>query len=81
MKITIAAKPTCAAGRFQGAGKFMGRIDCQQRILLPLYRPDHTVEVDRHCNSLQAACIHMREQATSGHYRAPCFGIQTAVVS
>ena len=29
-----------------------------------------TIEVDRICYSLQHACIHMGEQAMSGHYRA-----------
>ena len=56
--------------RFQGAEKFIGRIDCQPQILLPVHRHDHTIEVDRLCYSLEAACIHMGGQATSGHYRA-----------
>eukprot|EP00439_Symbiodinium_sp_Y106_P056405 s759_g7.t3 len=56
--------------RFQGAGKYQGLVSCQSHILLPVFRDDSHVDVDRMPYSLQAACIHVGDQATTGHYRA-----------
>ena len=68
--VTWAFSEPLQVARFQGAGKFVGRIACQHHILLPVYRHDQTIEVDRISYSLQAACIHLGEQASSWHYRA-----------
>ena len=56
--------------RFQGAGKYQGLVSCQCHILLPVFRDDTHVDTDRMPYSLQAACIHVGDQATTGHYRA-----------
>ena len=56
--------------RFQGAGKYKGMVSCPHQLLLPVYRDANAIAVDRMHYSLQAACIHMGAQATTGHYRA-----------
>ena len=56
--------------RFQGAGKYQGLVSCPHQIFLPVFRNDSAIDVDRMQYSLQAACTHVGDQATTGHYRA-----------
>ena len=71
--VAFSEPPTLAViqvARFQGSGKLTCAIECQPKISLPVFRDDDTVDTIAVTYQLQASCIHLGAQATSGHYPA-----------
>ena len=57
-------------GRFSGASKYSGRIECQSQVSFPVFCGPHAVDTVAVPYKLEAACVHRGALANSGHYQA-----------